>query len=95
MAKTSNKVAPEVDEIAQVNDVEVVEQETVETQQEEAKGKKASKEKEVDADILALMKLYPHYEEFYVTPNGFVHPAGVPEYLRKGATLYKNKFYNK
>ena len=95
MAKTSNKVAPEVDEIAQVNDVEVVEQEIVETQQEEAKGKKASKEKEVAADILALMKLYPHYEEFYVTPNGFVHPAGVPEYLRKGATLYKNKFYNK
>lgn len=95
MAKTSNKVAPEVDEIAQVNDVEVVEQETVETQQEETKGKKASKEKEVAADILALMKLYPHYEEFYVTPNGFVHPAGVPEYLRKGATLYKNKFYNK
>ena len=84
MAKTSNKVAPEVDET-----------EVVETQQEEVKEKKSSKEKEIPTNILALMKLYSHYEELYVTPNGFVHPAGVPEYLRKGATLYKNKFFNK
>ena len=90
MARTSNKVAPEVDETVKVEDTEMVE-----TQQEEAKEKKSSKEKEIPANILALMKLYPHYEEFYVTPNGFVHPTGVPEYLRKGATLYKNKFYNK
>ena len=84
MAKTINKVAPEVDETVNVEDTEAVE-----TQQKEVK------EKEVPSNILALMNLYPHYEEFYVTPNGFVHPAGVPEYLRKGATLYKNKFYNK
>ena len=90
MAKTSNKVAPEVDETVKVEDTEVVE-----TQQEEVKEKKSSKEKEIPANILALMKLYSHYEEFYVTPNGFVHPAGVPEYLCKGATLYKNKFFNK
>lgn len=51
--------------------------------------------KDVAENILALMKLYPQYKEFYVTPKGFVHPTGVPEYLCKGATLYKNKFFNK
>lgn len=42
-----------------------------------------------------ILKLYPQYKEVYITPNGFVHPKGVPAYLIKGAKLYKNKFYNK
>ena len=91
MARTSNKTAPEVDETAKVENIETVEAQEMET----AKEKKSSNEKEIPADVLALMKLYPHYKEFYVTKNGFVHPAGVPEYLCNGATLYTNKFFNK
>ena len=99
MAKTSNKPAPEMGS-AQIEEMEVVGQATeVEASKEaeenkEVKGNKKP-EKEISTDVLALMKLYPQYEEFYVTPNGFVHPSGVPEYLRKDATLYKNKFSNK
>lgn len=43
--------------------------------------------------ILRIMKLYPQYEEMWITPNGFVHPKNAPKYCTKGATLYKNKFY--
>lgn len=44
---------------------------------------------------LELMRLYPQYEKIWITPQGFVRPEGTPEYLLKGAKLYKNKFYNK
>lgn len=57
---------------------------------------KAIKTEEVVSDnIIALMKLYPQYEQFYVTSKGFVHPVGAPEYMRKDAKLYKNKYYKK
>lgn len=42
-----------------------------------------------------LMRLYPQYEKIWITPNGFVHPEGVPEYLVKVAKLFKNKYFNK
>lgn len=50
---------------------------------------------EPSAKVLELMRLYPNYEELWITPKGFVHPKGAPAYCTKGATLYKNKFYNK
>lgn len=49
---------------------------------------------EVPSNILELMRLYPQYSEFWVTPEGFVHPKGMPTRLLKDAILYKNKFYN-
>ena len=106
MARTSNKTASVTNETTQVENPEVVEIQEVNSQME----KKSAHEivddiQEIDSDgkakenipenVLSLMKLYPQYKEFYVTPKGFVHPAGVPEYLRKGATLYKNIFFNK
>ncbi len=42
-----------------------------------------------------LMRLYPQYEEIWITSKGFVHPKGVPEYLLKDAKLFKNKYFNK
>lgn len=55
-----------------------------------------AKEKgEIPPRVTELMRLYPHYEEFWVTSRGFVHPVGTPQYLLKDATLYKNKFYKK
>lgn len=49
----------------------------------------------VNTKVLELMKLYPHYEELWITPSGFVHPKNAPKYCTKGATLFKNKFYKK
>lgn len=51
-------------------------------------------EKEVPANVLELMRLYPQYEKIWVTPKGFVHPEKAPKYLLEGAILYSNKFYN-
>ena len=53
-------------------------------------------EEEVEAPpyVTELMRLYPQYAEFWVTPRGFLHPKGMPEHLLKGAVLYKNKFFN-
>lgn len=56
---------------------------------------KETEEAQEDKRTITLMKLYPQYESFYVTPEGFVHPENTPEYLRHGAKLIKNKFYNK
>lgn len=85
MARTSNKTkdTPQVKN-PQVKNPEVknpeVEKETLEV--------------EIPEHVEKLMKLYPQYEQLYVTPNGFVHPVGSPKYLVANATLYKNKFYN-
>lgn len=51
-------------------------------------------EVEVPANVEKLMQLYPHYEQIYVTKDGFVHPFGAPKYMVANATLYKNKYYN-
>ncbi len=55
----------------------------------------AKSQENLPANVIAAMRLYPQYEEMWITPRGFVHPVGVPQYLLKGAKLYKNKFYNK
>lgn len=52
-------------------------------------------EVKVPENVEELMRLYPQYEQFYVTPKGYLRPVGTPEYLLKGAVLYKNKFFNK
>ena len=44
-------------------------------------------------EVENLMRLYPNLEKMWITREGFVHPENVPEYLRKGATLYINKYY--
>lgn len=50
---------------------------------------------EVPPHVAELMRLYPQYEEFWVTSRGFVRPVGTPKYLLRDAVLYKNKFFNK
>lgn len=55
----------------------------------------AEDKKEIPPHVVKLMRMYPHYKEIWVTSRGFVHPAGVPEYLLKDAVLYQNEFYNK
>lgn len=48
-----------------------------------------------DEKVDYILKCYPQYEEMYIDSRGFVYPAGSPEYQRKDAILYKNKYYNK
>lgn len=50
-------------------------------------------EEELPAKVDELLKLYPQYEEIWITIEGFVHPVGVPEYLLKNAIKYKNKYF--
>jgi len=69
--------------------------ETVETATQAENPMNEEEADNLSDDVIALMKLYPQYEHLYITPKGFVHPSGVPEYLRKGAKLYKNKYYHK
>lgn len=56
--------------------------------------KKENKDK-IPPRVAEVMRLYPQYEELWITSRGFVHPVGAPKYLLKDATLYKNKFFNK
>lgn len=57
--------------------------------------KKSKTADEISSRDAELMRLYPQYEEIWITPDGFVHPKGASAFLLKGAKLYKNKFYNK
>lgn len=89
---TTEPVNPEVEEALdeQVNpEVE----EAPEIKEEPAK--EIESPKELPANVVEKMRLYPQYEELWITPHGFVHPVGVPQYLLKGAKLYKNELYNK
>ena len=56
---------------------------------------KTQKAEEPTAQEKELMRLYPQYEKMWITPNGFVHPEDAPEYMRRGAKLLNNVFYNK
>lgn len=92
--------------IKKIETASVEEQPIVSTQDElsqsdgvEQKSEVSAKDKEENAKIpphvVELMRLYPHYEKFWVTSRGFVRPVGTPKYLLKDAVLYENKFYNK
>jgi thymidine kinase len=96
MARTKTNVAQQAtkDEAGSKNSQTT---ETV-TEQKETKKEKVVLVDEIQHSenpslVDKLMRLYPQYKKIWVTPNGFVHPEGVPEYLTKGATLYENKYY--
>lgn len=63
------------------------------TKKETKSAKKEVANTEIPENVDKLMKLYPQYEEIYVTPQGFVHTKDATEYLLKDAVLYKNKYY--
>lgn len=98
-AKKETEKAPEVVEKTQTEkeaETEAKEEKAPKAEKapKEAKAETKAKETAIPADVEKLMKLYPQYDEFYVTPQGFVHPKDAAEYQRKGAVLYKNKYYN-
>lgn len=102
--KNTKTVDPKVDETlkeAPENNAEIVGgDESTTDENTDVKGETDVKSEEkaevkVPENVEELMRLYPQYEQFYVTPKGYLRPVGTPEYLLKGAVLYKNKFFNK
>ena len=92
------QTAPEVEEFPNEEETPEVEEfpneeETPEVEEQPIKESKS--EENLPANVVEKMRLYPQYEELWITPRGFVHPIGVPQYLLKGAKRYKNRFYNK
>ena len=78
----------------EVEEQKVPEMETV--CQEQPKGEVEEQKAtnvEITPQVEKLMRLYPQYEQIYITKDGFVHPFGAPQYLIADATLYKNKYY--
>lgn len=92
-AKKETEKAPEVVEKTHT-EKEAETEAKEEKAPKESKAETKAKETAIPANVEKLMKLYPQYDEFYVTPQGFVHPKDAAEYQRKGAVLYKNKYYN-
>lgn len=90
--ETNEAVNPEVDEapIEQTNPEAETSDESPEQSVEEIKP-----QAELPANVVELMRLYPQYEEIWITARGFVHPIGAPKYLLKDAKRYKNIFYKK
>lgn len=82
-----------------LNTEEILEEASFESEEslaiEEETAKEIETPDEISEKIVAIMRLYPQYEEMWITPRGFVHPVGTPQRLLKDAKLYKNKFYNK
>ena len=109
--KNTKTVDPQVDETLNEsleNKTEVVEEgkapelenkvDPVEGEKPALDKEEKSKEQEGDKipeNVEELMRLYPQYEQFYVTPKGYLRPVGTPKYLLEGAVLYKKKFFNK
>lgn len=109
--KNTKTVDPQVDETLNEsleNKTEVVEEGKVpelENKVDPVEGEKPALDKEekskeqegdkIPENVEELMRLYPQYEQFYVTPKGYLRPVGTPKYLLEGAVLYKNKFFNK
>lgn len=59
----------------------------------ETKVVKPAVEAPLDPIVEKAMKLNPHMKEMWITSRGFVHQATAPEYLRKDAKFYVNKYY--
>lgn len=86
------QTAPEVNEAPKVEDTEEVNE--IPAPQKQFLSKPEAKE-DLPANVVEKMRLYPQYEELWITSRGFVHPLGVPQYILKDAKRYKNIFYNK
>lgn len=97
-ASTEESVNAEIQIEVTPAEAPVSEEQSVAEPEEVKETPKASKTKKVEEPTTQekeLMRLYPHYEKVWITPDGFVHPEDTPEYLRRGAKLLKNIFYNK
>lgn len=91
----------EVTETEQTEKTLVEETETPETERtpekpnaDKAEEEEATTDAEVPEAIDKILRLYPQYEECWISKEGFVYPKNAPKYQRKNAVLYKNKYFN-
>lgn len=91
----------EVTETEQTEKTPVEETEAPETEQtpekpnaDKAEEEEATTDAEVPEAIDKILRLYPQYEECWISKEGFVYPKNAPKYQRKNAVLYKNKYFN-
>lgn len=92
MGRTKKSETTKVEEPMACTETGVEETPAISESQPETENIKAD---EISPQDEELMRLYPQYEEIWITPDGFVHPKGASPFLLKGAKLFKNKFYNK
>lgn len=57
-------------------------------------GKNKAEQPVITDFVDEILQLHPQYKKLYVSSKGFVYPEGTPEYQRKNAVLYENKYYN-
>ena len=77
-----------------VDETEETEQTTEKHGADKAEEEEATTDAEVPEAVDKILKLYPQYEECWVSKEGFVYPKNAPKYQRKNAVLYKNKYFN-
>lgn len=77
-----------------VDETEDTEQTTEKPCADKAEEEEATTDAEVPEAVDKILKLYPQYEECWVSKEGFVYPKNAPKYQRKNAVLYKNKYFN-
>lgn len=77
-----------------VDETEETEQTTEKPGADKAEEEEATTDAEVPEAVDKILKLYPQYEECWVSKEGFVYPKNAPKYQRKNAVLYKNKYFN-
>lgn len=87
--------------VEQTEKTPVEETEAPETEQtpekpnaDKAEEEEATTDAEVPEAIDKILRLYPQYEECWISKEGFVYPKNAPKYQRKNAVLYKNKYFN-
>ena len=73
---------------------EAVEQTPEKPGADKAYEKEAATDAEVPESVDKILRLYPQYEECWVSKEGFVYPKNAPKYQRNNAVLYKNKYFN-
>ena len=61
---------------------------------DKAEEEEATTDTEVPKAVDKILKLYPQYEECWISKEGFVYPKNAPKYQRNNAVLYKNKYFN-
>lgn len=65
----------------------------VEENQPKTEAAKPAVEEQLSPIVEKAMKLNPHMKSMWITSRGFVHQANAPEYLRKDAKFYVNKYF--
>lgn len=93
MAKKIIPDTPVVTEQTGENVTKVAETDIKSVQPEEGTALESSDTLVIDEQVKQILKVYPNYESLYVDHHGSSYTPDTQAMLRKGATLYKNPFY--